>query len=167
MACNKCKSFMGTVISILSLFVHLSFWNWSNLFVDIISQQELMRKRDPHRENVENIWAICLPILTMQHIRESPSASHAMRKSAWNEHLNYSHHRNSINLAAGSSRYINAGMFSFIVLSLTGHLSCWNWLVPSADITSQRERASPQQSPQKFLSINLWAEVKSTYKEHS
>ncbi len=43
-----------------------------------------MRNRDPHRENVENILAICLPIMTMQHIRESPSASHAMRKSAWN-----------------------------------------------------------------------------------
>ena len=25
----------------------------------------LMRNRDPHRENVENILAICLPILTM------------------------------------------------------------------------------------------------------
>ncbi len=44
----------------------------------------LMRNRDPHRENVENIVAICLPSLTMQHIRESPSVSHAMRKSAWN-----------------------------------------------------------------------------------
>ena len=43
-----------------------------------------MRSRDPHREKVENISAICLPIVTMQHIRESPSASHAMRKSAWN-----------------------------------------------------------------------------------
>ena len=43
-----------------------------------------MRNRDPHRENVENILAICLPIVTMQYIRESPSASHAMRKSAWN-----------------------------------------------------------------------------------
>ncbi len=43
-----------------------------------------MRNRDPHRENVENILGICLPIVTMQHIRESPSASHAMRKSAWN-----------------------------------------------------------------------------------
>ncbi len=43
-----------------------------------------MRNRDPHRENVENILAICLPIMTMQHIRESLSASHAMRKSAWN-----------------------------------------------------------------------------------
>ncbi len=44
-----------------------------------------MRNRDPHRENVENILAICLPIMTMQHISESPSASHAMRKSVWNE----------------------------------------------------------------------------------
>ena len=43
-----------------------------------------MRNRDPHRENVGNILAICLPIVTMQHIRESPSASHAMRISAWN-----------------------------------------------------------------------------------
>ncbi len=43
-----------------------------------------MRNRDPHRENVENILAICLSIVTMQHIRESPSASLAMRKSAWN-----------------------------------------------------------------------------------
>ena len=34
-----------------------------------------MRNRDPHRENVENILAISLPIVTMQHIRESPSAS--------------------------------------------------------------------------------------------
>ena len=47
--------------------------------------QHTMRNRDPHRENVENILAICLPIMAMQHIRESPSASHAMRKSAWNE----------------------------------------------------------------------------------
>ncbi len=44
-----------------------------------------MRNRDPHRENVENILAICLPIVTMQHIRESPSPSHGMRKSAWND----------------------------------------------------------------------------------
>ncbi len=44
-----------------------------------------MRNRYPHRENVENILAISLAIMTMQHIRESPSASHAMRKSAWNE----------------------------------------------------------------------------------
>ncbi len=43
-----------------------------------------MRNRDPHRENVENILAICLPIVAMQYIRESPSASRAMRKSAWN-----------------------------------------------------------------------------------
>ncbi len=41
-----------------------------------------MRNRDPHIENVENILAIYLPIVTMQHIRKSPSASHAMRKSA-------------------------------------------------------------------------------------
>ncbi len=27
-----------------------------------------IRNRDPHRENVENILAICLPIMTMQHI---------------------------------------------------------------------------------------------------
>ena len=44
----------------------------------------LMRNRDPHRENVESMLAICLPIMTMQLIRESPSASHAMRKRAWN-----------------------------------------------------------------------------------
>ncbi len=44
-----------------------------------------MRNRDPHRENVKNILAISLPIMTMQHIRESPPASHAMRKSAWND----------------------------------------------------------------------------------
>ena len=44
-----------------------------------------MRNRGPHRQNVENILAICLPIVTMQHIRESSSASHAMRKSAWND----------------------------------------------------------------------------------
>ena len=37
-----------------------------------------MRNRDPHRENVENILAI-------QHIRECPSASHAMGISAWND----------------------------------------------------------------------------------
>ncbi len=51
----------------------------------VITTEKLMRNRDPHRENVENILAICLPILTMQHIRESSSASHAMRISAWNE----------------------------------------------------------------------------------
>ncbi len=39
-----------------------------------------MRNRDPHRENIENILAICLPILTMQHVRQSPSARHVMRK---------------------------------------------------------------------------------------
>ena len=44
-----------------------------------------MRNRDPRRENVENILAICLPIPTMQHISESLSASLAMRKSAWND----------------------------------------------------------------------------------
>ncbi len=43
-----------------------------------------MRNRDPHRENVESILAICLPIMTVQHVRESPSACHTMRKSAWN-----------------------------------------------------------------------------------
>ncbi len=51
-----------------------------------IIEKHHMRKRGPHRENVvENILVICLLIVTMQHIRESPSASHAMRKSAWNE----------------------------------------------------------------------------------
>ncbi len=49
--------------------------NYHNFFIRI---------RDPHRENVENILAISLPIVTMQHIRESPSASHAMRISVWN-----------------------------------------------------------------------------------
>ena len=42
-----------------------------------------MRNIHPRRENVENILAICLPIVTMQHIGESLSASHAMRKNAW------------------------------------------------------------------------------------
>ncbi len=41
---------------------------------------------NPHKEIVENILAICLPIMTMQHIRDYPSASHAMRRSAWNAH---------------------------------------------------------------------------------
>ncbi len=44
--------------------------------------------RYPYRENVQNILAICLPIMTMQHIsmiRESSSASHAMGISAWND----------------------------------------------------------------------------------
>ena len=50
----------------------------------LMGSSSFMRNRDPHRENVENILAICLPILTMQHIRESPSVSHAMRISAWN-----------------------------------------------------------------------------------
>ncbi len=45
--------------------------------------------RHPHRENVENILAICLPIVTMKHIRESPSASHAMRMNQWNALLLY------------------------------------------------------------------------------
>ena len=39
-----------------------------------------MRNRDQHRDNVENILAICLPIMT----REPPPASLAMRKSEWN-----------------------------------------------------------------------------------
>ena len=30
-----------------------------------------MRNRDPHRENVLNILAICLPIVTMQHVADS------------------------------------------------------------------------------------------------
>ncbi len=46
-----------------------------------------MRNRDHNRENVENILAVCLPILTMQHIREPSSASHAMRRGAWNARL--------------------------------------------------------------------------------
>ena len=53
----------------------------------------IVRNRDPHKENVENILAICLPIVTMQHIRESSSAIHAMGISAWNDlnqFLNYS-----------------------------------------------------------------------------
>ena len=44
-----------------------------------------IRNRDPHGENVENILAIYLPLMKMQHIREYPSASHVMRKSAWND----------------------------------------------------------------------------------
>ncbi len=44
-----------------------------------------MINRHPDREIVENIWAISLPIMTMQHIRESPSASHAMRMNGWND----------------------------------------------------------------------------------
>ncbi len=50
-----------------------------------------MRNRDPHRENVENILAISLPIVTMQHIRESLSASHSMRKSASNAGYSSTH----------------------------------------------------------------------------
>ncbi len=46
-----------------------------------------MRNRDPHRQNVENILAICLSIMTLKHIGESPSARHATRKCAWNEPL--------------------------------------------------------------------------------
>ncbi len=41
-----------------------------------------MRNRDPHKGNVKNILAICLPILTMQHIRESPSAAMLWVKDA-------------------------------------------------------------------------------------
>ena len=44
-----------------------------------------IRNRDPHRGNAENVIAICFPIVIMQHIRESPTASHTMRKSAWND----------------------------------------------------------------------------------
>ena len=40
-----------------------------------------MRNRDPLRENVENILAICHPIRTMQYNRKSTSASHAI--SLW------------------------------------------------------------------------------------
>ena len=43
-----------------------------------------IRNGYPHRENVENIFAVSLPIVTIQHIREFPSANHVMRKSAWN-----------------------------------------------------------------------------------
>ena len=35
----------------------------------------LMRNRDRPRENGGNIFSICLPITTMQHIRECPSTS--------------------------------------------------------------------------------------------
>ena len=52
-----------------------------NLYQDLSSIVLVMRNRDPHRENVENILAICLLILTMQHIREYPSASHTMRRN--------------------------------------------------------------------------------------
>ena len=47
--------------------------------VIIVKEARRMRSRDPHRENVANILAICFPIMTMQHIRKSPSASHATR----------------------------------------------------------------------------------------
>ncbi len=49
-----------------------------------LPMMEFMRNRDTHRENVENILAISLPIVTMQHIRESSSASYAMGISAGN-----------------------------------------------------------------------------------
>ena len=45
--------------------------------VIIVKEARSMRSRDLHRENVVNILAICLPIMTMEHIRKSPSASHA------------------------------------------------------------------------------------------
>ena len=49
-------------------------------------QKVTMRQRDLHRENVENFLAISLPMVTMQHISESPSASHTMRTSVWNDY---------------------------------------------------------------------------------
>ncbi len=36
----------------------------------VCSRSYIMRNRDPPRENVENIFAICLPAMTMQHISE-------------------------------------------------------------------------------------------------
>ena len=49
-----------------------------------------MRNRDPRKENVESILTICLSILTIQHARVSPSASHAMSKSPWNaQNMNF------------------------------------------------------------------------------
>ena len=58
---------------------------WHCLEVSFVLNREgwLMRNRDPHRENAENISAICLPIVTMQHIKESSSASRVMGKSGW------------------------------------------------------------------------------------
>ncbi len=49
-------------------------WHWDTI----------TRNRHAHRENVLNIPAICLPIMTMQHIRESLSVSNAMGINAWN-----------------------------------------------------------------------------------
>ncbi len=62
-----------------ALHTHAPLWNY------LLTVMHNMRNRDPHRENVENVLAICLPIMAMQHIRESPSAIHAIRKSAWND----------------------------------------------------------------------------------
>ncbi len=79
-----------------------------------------MRNRDPHRENVVNILAISLPIVTMQHIREPPSASHAMRKSAWNDYWMRSIPTGVIFCIKYQGRYpivlfSYCGIFSFVV----------------------------------------------------
>ena len=61
----------------------------------------IMTNKDSHRENVAKTLAICLPIKTVQHISESPSTSHVMRKSAWNESDHGDHEKVPFFLSTG------------------------------------------------------------------
>ncbi len=90
-----------------------------------------MRNRDSHRENVENILAICLPIMTMKYIRESPSAGHATRKSAWNGWIKIYYCHKVLNLSLyteGQLLNYNSILFSFTLFcsdcchELLGHM---------------------------------------------
>ena len=69
--------------SSLHWLLHLP-WHVAYLLTLPTHFQACMRKRDPHRANVENILAICLPNVTMQHIKESSPAMQFMGISAWN-----------------------------------------------------------------------------------
>ena len=73
-----------------------------------------MRNRDPHYENVGNILAICLSIMTMQLFRESPSASHAMRKSAWNVHVPVLNQWGNLNDQKGTTQEVHQCWSIFI-----------------------------------------------------
>ena len=86
-----------------------------------------MRNRHPPRENVENILAICLPIMTMQHIRESSTASHAMRMNGWNvtDCIEYCNENSLMKFRQSNEVILNLGKWNLVGLSefLTGYIN--------------------------------------------
>ncbi len=95
LTCVMVLTYLDPVYSLYGLLTEQSgllFFCFDLVCSGLIFQKEdrcwpcpVMRNRDPHRKNVENISAICLPIVAMQHIRESPSASHAVGMIEWND----------------------------------------------------------------------------------